>query len=382
MKKHLFPLSLRQVLTLIIVSCTLNTHAQEASLKDAFRDYWLMGVAVNERQDSGLCPKETELIRRNFNSVTAENCMKCEVIHPYEHIFDFTLADQFVDNAIANGQHIVGHCLIWHSQCAPWFFIDENGNDVSPEELRKRMKEHIFTIMAHFRGRVKAWDVVNEPIEDNGSYRKTGFYRILGKEYIKLAFQYAHEADPDAELYIQDYSMAVKPRYEEYVRLVNEMIGEGLRVDGIGLQGHLMLDSSPAADYDKAITALATTGVKLMVTELECSALPNPYADGNSSAEISDRFAYRPEMDPYREGLPKNVIKQWENRYLDFFKVLLKHRDVIDRVTFWGLNDDNSWRNSSPIPGRKDYPLLFDRNNEPKPLYYKLIELAGKYSSK
>ncbi|MBQ7423090.1 MAG: endo-1,4-beta-xylanase [Prevotella sp.] len=362
---------------LLASACYLLTiGAQAQTLKDAYRDYWRMGVATTEWQDRGEKPEETALIVKHFNSVTAENCMKCEVVHPQEHVFDFTQADQFVDNALANNQFVIGHCLIWHSQCAPWFFIDEQGNDVKPEVLRKRMKEHIFTIMNHFRGRVGGWDVLNEAIEDDGTFRKSGFYRILGEDYIRLAFQYAHEADPTVELYIQDYNMAKAEKRNAYTKLVRQMRNEGFQIDAIGIQGHLMLDSSPASEYEKSIEAFASTGAKVMVTELECSALPNPYAPGNGGANISDRFAYRPEMDPYRDGLPKDIEQKWEQRYLDLFKVLINHRDVITRVTIWGLTDDNTWRNDAPIKGRKDYPLLFDRNNQPKPLVQKLIDLV------
>ena len=351
-------------------------HQPKSSLKDAYRDYWLMGVATNTRQDAGAVPAEKSLILKHFNSVTAENCMKCEVVHPSEHVYDFAKADVFVDSAVANGQVVIGHCLIWHSQFAPWFFIHEDGTQVSAAELRKRMREHIFTIVSHFRGRVFGWDVVNEAIEDDGSFRKSKFYEILGEDFIRLAFQYAHEADPTAELYIQDYSMAGQAKRDAYVRIVSSMLNQGLRVDAIGIQGHLMLDSSPASEYEKSIVAFASTGAKVTITELDISALPNPYAAGTAGADVSDRFKYRKSMDPYREGLPDKVVQQWEQRYLDFFRVLIKHRDVVSRVTVWGLTDANSWRNYSPIEGRVDYPLWFDRNAQPKPIVNKLIDLV------
>ena len=197
--------------------------AQQITLKDAYRDYWNTGVSVNQWQvkansksladqtiTGGIDTDQTidwDVIVRNFNYVVAENCMKCEVIHPQEGVYDFTLADQFVDKARAAGLKVLGHCLIWHSQCAPWFHYDEQGNLVSPEVLKKRMREHITTIVSHFKGRIEAWDVVNEGFEDDGTLRKSLFYQILGEDYIPLAFQYAHEADPTAQLYYNDFSM-------------------------------------------------------------------------------------------------------------------------------------------------------------------------------
>ena len=185
------------------------------SLKKALKNKFLIGVSVNTRQSSGKDVAAVEVVKKNFNSIVAENCMKSSVIHPKENKYNFAQADEFVSFGESNQMAIIGHCLIWHSQLAPWFCVDKNGNNVSPEVLKKRMKDHITTIVKRYKGRIKGWDVVNEAIEDNGAYRKTKFYEILGEEYIPLAFQYAHEADPNAELYYNDYSMAQPGRRED-----------------------------------------------------------------------------------------------------------------------------------------------------------------------
>ena len=378
-------------LPLALMLAVSLTPAKAQTLKDAYRDLWYTGVSVNQwevaadesgRNDhdvtgmvSGDQTKDWDIITRNFNWVVAENCMKCEVIHPKEGVYDFTLADQFVDKARAAGMKVLGHCLIWHSQCAPWFHYDDQGRLVSPEVLKKRMREHIFTIMNHFQGRIDAWDVVNEAFEDDGTLRQSLFYQILGPDYIPLSFQYAHEADPTVELYYQDYSMNKAAKVEGVCRFFAPLIRQGLPVDAIGMQGHLVLEGNDyIREYEHSIETIAALGVKTAFTELDLTVLPNPY--GFSGANVSDRFAYRPEMDPYKKGLTKEHEQVIEQFWLDFFRLLLRHKESIQRVSFWCLNDANSWRNDFPIKGRTDYATLFDRQNQPKPFVKKLIDLV------
>ncbi len=363
------------------------------TLKDAYRDYWYTGISVNQwqvkadltgtnvhnvtGQVSNDQTSDWPVIVDNFNFVVAENCMKCEVIHPEEGIYDFTLADQFVDKARAAGMRILGHCLIWHSQCAPWFHYDEQGNLVSPEVLKKRMREHIFTIVNHFRGRIDAWDVVNEAFEDDGTPRKSLFYQILGSDYIPLAFQYAHEADPTAELYYNDFSMNKATKVEGVANFFRPLIKQGLPITAIGMQGHMILedntDNRLIKQYEHSIETIASLGIPTFFSELDISVLPNPY--GFSGANVSDQFAYRPEMDPYIKGLSKEKTLELEQFWVDFYRMLISHHEDIIRVNFWCLNDANSWRNDFPINGRTDYATLFDRQSKPKPFVKKLIEL-------
>ena len=384
---------MKKAIVLAMAFATTTAVQAQTSLAEAYRDYWYTGVSVNQWQVKADLTGANEhdvtgqvsndqtadwpVIVNNFNWVVAENCMKCEVIHPKEGVYDFTLADQFVDKAKAAGLKVQGHCLIWHSQCAPWFHFDEDGKLVSPEVLKKRMREHIYTIVNHFKGRVDAWDVVNEAFEDDGSPRKSLFYQILGTDYIPLAFQYAHEADPNALLFYNDYSMNKATKVTGVANFFRPLIRQGLPVTAIGMQGHMILEDGAEqiiSQYDNSISTIAATGVPTFFSELDISVLPNPY--GFSGANVSDRFAYRPEMDPYIEGLPKEMETAVDNFWVDFYKMLIRHRQDILRVNFWCLNDANSWRNDFPIRGRHDYATLFDRNSQPKPVIQKLIDLV------
>ena len=383
-----------QTLCIAALLTAMPVAAQTPSLWQAYHDYWFTGVSVNQwqvaadlsganehdvtGQVSNDQTADWEVITRHFNWVVAENCMKCEVIHPKEGVYDFTLADQFVNKAKAAGLKVLGHCLIWHSQCAPWFHFDGQGKLVSPEVLKKRMREHITTIVSHFKGRVDAWDVVNEGFEDDGTPRKSLFYQILGTDYIPLAFQYAHEADPTAQLYYNDFSMNKAPKVEGVARFFEPLIRQGLPVTAIGMQGHMILednvDNSVIHQYAHSIETIAALGVPTFFSELDLSVLPNPY--GFSGANISDKFAYRPEMDPYVKGLSEEQNEKMEQFWVDFYKMLIEHRKDIIRVNFWCLNDANSWRNDFPIRGRSDYATLFDRQSKPKPVIDKLIQLV------
>ena len=345
------------------------TVVEEPSLKDAVGDKFLMGVALNVNQSSGVDTSSIKLVKQHFNSIVAENCMKCEVIHPEEDRYDFTLADQFVSFGEKNGMAVIGHCLIWHSQLAPWFCVDEKGNNVTPEVLKQRMKDHITTIVTRYKGRIKGWDVVNEAILEDGSYRKSKFYEILGEEFIPLAFQYAHEADPDAELYYNDYAMNMPGKREGVVKLVSSLKEKGIRIDAVGMQGHMGMDYPDINEFEQSIVAFAGTGVKVMVTEWDMSSLPTV----KQSANISDTVAYQKMLNPYPETLPDSVSKAWNNRMKQFFGLFEKHADVISRVTAWGVSDSDSWKNDFPVKGRHDYPLLFDRNYQPKPFVKEIM---------
>lgn len=345
------------------------TVVEEPSLKDAVGDKFLIGVALNVNQSSGVDTSSIKLVKQHFNSIVAENCMKCEVIHPEEDRYDFTLADQFVSFGEKNGMAVIGHCLIWHSQLAPWFCVDEKGNNVTPEVLKQRMKDHITTIVTRYKGRIKGWDVVNEAILEDGSYRKSKFYEILGEEFIPLAFQYAHEADPDAELYYNDYAMNMPGKREGVVKLVSSLKEKGIRIDAVGMQGHMGMDYPDINEFEQSIVAFAGTGVKVMVTEWDMSALPTV----KQSANISDTVAYQKMLNPYPETLPDSVSKAWNNRMKQFFDLFEKHADVISRVTAWGVSDSDSWKNDFPVKGRHDYPLLFDRNYQPKPFVKEIM---------
>ncbi len=355
-------------------SCSQKVDA-EPTLKEAFKDDFLMGIAINADQASGRDSIGNAIAAKHFNSIVAENVMKCEKIHPQENEYFWDDADAFVKFGEENGMFIIGHCLVWHSQCAPWFLVNENGEDVDAETLKQRMRDHIYTIVGRYKGRVKGWDVVNEAIMEDGSYRDSGFYRILGEEFIPLAFQYAHEADPDAELYYNDYSMNEPAKRDAIIKMVNGMKQRGLRVDGIGMQGHMGIDYPDLGDFEKSIVAFAdSTGCNVMITEWDMSSLPTV----TQSANVSDTVAARESLNPYVDGLPADAAKAWNDRMAQVMDMFVKHSDKISRVTVWGMSDGDSWRNDWPVVGRTDYPLLFDRNHEMKPFLGKYLENVNK----
>lgn len=358
------------VAILLLVGCSAKEATpRKMSLKEVFGDKFLIGVALNTRQVAGKDSAATKLIKRHFNSIVAEDCMKSVNIHPEEDRYNFGAADSIVEYGEKNGMAVIGHCLVWHSQLAPWFCIDKEGKNVSPEVLKQRLKDHITTVVGRYKGRIKGWDVVNEAIESDGSYRKSKFYEILGEEYVPLAFQYAHEADPDAELYYNDFGMHHPGRRDGVVRLVKSLKEKGLRIDAVGLQGHMGMDYPSVEEFEKSMLAFASTGVKVMITEWEMSALPTVH-DG---ANISDTVAFKEAMNPYPDALPDSVSKIWNARMKTFFDLFVKHADIMDRVTVWGVSDGDSWKNDFPVKGRKEYPLLFDRNHQPKPFIRELL---------
>ena len=343
----------------------------EPSLKDAFAGKFYIGTALNARQITGRDSAALKVVKEQFNAIVAENCMKSAEIQPVEGEFDFSLADQFVDFGEQNKLFVTGHCLVWHSQAPHWFFTDSAGNDVSREVMIERMKNHIYTVVGRYKGRIKGWDVVNEAIMEDGSLRKSKFYQIVGEDFIKLAFQFAHEADSEAELYYNDYNEWYPGKRDSIVQMIRSMKADGIRIDGIGMQGHVGMDGPSLEEYEAAMVAYANEGVNVMVTELDLSALPNRRR--NIGADIATNFEYQKELNPYVEGLPDSVSVAWNNRMSDFFSLFLKHSDKISRVTAWGVSDGDSWKNNWPVRGRTDYPLLFDRNYQPKPFLVKMM---------
>lgn len=356
-------------MAITMAACSPQKQAEEPTLKDVFKDKFLIGTAMNTWQVAGLDTAAQNVVKKHFSAIVAENCMKAEEIHPEKDRYNFAAADSLVAFGEANGITVTGHTLIWHSQCPRWFWFDENGELVSPEVLKEHMREHIHTVVGRYKGRIKGWDVVNEAIVEDGSYRKSPFYRILGEEFIPLAFQYAHEADPDAELYLNDYGMNVPGRRDTYVKIIKDLQARGLRIDAIGMQGHMGMDYPSFDEFEESLLAYAGTGIKVMITELDMSALPSV----NFSANITDTVAFRKSLNPYTEELPDSASQEWNNRMKDVFNLFLKHADKITRVTAWGVTDKDSWKNDFPVKGRTDYPLLFDRNYEPKPFIKEMI---------
>ena len=364
------------ILSAIVLAGMLSTPISAQTLKEAFKDKFFIGVAVNRFQIYQRNEAETKLITSQFNSLTAENDMKWANIHPKIDSFNFEHADKLVELAQANDMFVVGHTLVWHSQLARWVFKNEDGSTIDSDELTRRMKDHIHTIVGRYKGKIKGWDVVNEALAEDGTLRKSQFLAVGGESFIEKAFQFAHEADPDAELYYNDYNMTNPEKRDGAIRIIKNLQSKGIKIDGVGMQGHWGLDYPTLEQIETAIEMYGALGVKVMVTELDVSVLPNPYR--MPTADVSVRFENTPEMNPYPESLPDSVQTQLANRYADIFKLFNKHADKISRVTFWGLHDGLSWKNNFPIRGRTDYTLLFDRNLAPKKAYHAVIETTKK----
>jgi len=345
-------------------------------LKDAFKEDFYIGAALNLNQISGKEPEAIALVEKHFNSITAENIMKWEEIHPEPNKYEFEAVDRFVEFGEKNNLFIVGHTLVWHSQTPDWVFKDESGNPVDRETLLERMREHIFTVMGRYKGRIHGWDVANEAIMPDGQFRKSKWFEIIGEDYILKAFEYARQADPDAQLYYNDYNMWKRPQYEGVIRLIKDLQSKDARIDGLGIQGHWALDFPPLDEIEACIRALSKLGIKLMITELDVCV--NPFSDDYENlVDLSSLDSEtQKKLSPYPDGLPEMVQKDLANRYATIFSLFRKYRDLFSRITFWAVHDGQSWRSYMPIRGRTDYPMLFDRQYKPKPAFDAVVKIA------
>ena len=355
----------------LFIFSPLSMSAQ--GLRDAMGKYCLIGSSLNVRQTCGTDVKINTIVDRHFNTAVAENCMKPESVQRKEGRFNFQDADRFVRYCEQHHLTPIGHVLVWHEQTPKWFFYNEDGSLVQPEVLKARMKAHIYTVVGRYKGRLKGWDVVNEAVADDGTMRQSPWYQVLGEEFFELAFRYAHEADPDAELYYNDYSLSSPKKRETVCRLVRQLKAKGLRIDGVGMQSHNGMDYPNLQDYEQSMVAYAACGVKVMITELDLNVLPNP--ENYAGADPSKSFAYDEKMNPYKNGLPADKARAINKRWFAFFRLYYKHRDKISRINLWGITDADSWLNNWPIVGRTGYPLLFNRNYEAKPVVNDIIKL-------
>ena len=368
-------------ITIILLLAIYSTAGarQKPGLKDALGKYFLVGCAMNTEQINGNDEKSVELAKANFNSIVAENCMKPENIEPEEGKYNWTDADKLVNFGHNNNMKVIGHVLVWHSQTAPWMFQNKYGELPNREEMIKRRHGYIVTVVNRYKGRVFGWDVANECFLDDGSFRQSPWYRAIGPEFIKLAFQFAHEADPDAELYYNDYSMSNPGKRAAVIKLIKDLKASGCRIDAVGMQSHNGTDYPDLKEYEETMKALIGAGVKINISGLDVNMLPNP--ESFSGADISQKYAGDPKMNPYVNGLPKQAEQLFKERYMSFFRLYYKYREHIARVCTWGITDNSSWLNDWPIKGRTNYPLLFDRKYKAKPVVediIKLFESSGK----
>jgi endo-1,4-beta-xylanase len=342
------------------------------TLRAAFEGVFLVGAALNAAQFSGRDTLGAALVTTHFNSITPENVLKWESVHPRPGTYDFAAADRYVAFGGRYGMFVVGHTLVWHHRTPRWVFQDSSGNPVSRDTLLERLRDHIHTVVGRYRGRIHGWDVVNEALNEDGTLRRTPWLTIIGEDYLAKAFQFAHEADPDAELYYNDYSLENAPKRRGAVDLVRRLREQGTPITAVGLQGHNRMDWPSVAQQDSTIEAFERAGFKVMITELDVDVLPR--AARGPGGDVGDTAALRPALNPYARGLPDSVQQALARRYADLFGSYLRHRGTVTRVTFWGVTDRDSWLNNWPVRGRTSHPLLFDRDGRPKPAFAAVIQ--------
>lgn len=344
-----------------------------STLKDAYKNAFIMGMAINDAIVSGTDKASQDIVIQHFNSITLENSMKAALINPQPGVFNFAPADAFVAFGEAHKMFIIGHTLVWHNQVPSWFFTNAAGKPNTKEEQIERLRSHIKTIAGRYAGRVHAWDVVNEVIDNDGSYRPTLWVNAFGNgdTLVKYAFKFASEFAPGTELYYNDFNAWRPAKRDGIVRMVKMLQREGIRIDGVGIQGHWGLNYPKTSYIEEAIDAYAACGVKVMITELDVDVLPLTKEGQIIGQGMSDKQfqleEFKTFLDPYPAGLPDSVQQLLTNRYAELFRIFFARKDKIKRVTCWGVHDGMSWKNDYPIPGRINYPLLWNRQREPKP---------------
>jgi endo-1,4-beta-xylanase len=338
-------------------------------LKDAYAGKFLIGTA-------GDVPgrySEAELanIKANYNIITPENSMKPQPTHPSEDTYNFTTPDALVKWCGENNIKVWGHTLAWHAQTAPWFFQPgTNGQPVTRELAMERLSNHIHTVVGRYKGRVMGWDVVNEAINDRGggeteNLRNSSWVRAIGPDYLTLAFKWAHEADPDAQLYYNDYNIDQDTNYDratpQYsgkhtssMLLLKRLIKDGAPINGVGIQGHWHLYNN-IPDVEKAIADYESLGLKVSISELDVT------ATGENSGAFPTRGGGAP--------ITPEAFQQQAEVYAKLFDVFNRHAKSISRVTFWGISDRRSWRS-----GQR--PLVFDGQLQPKPALQAILDVG------
>lgn len=354
---------------LLFIYLPKSGFAQDASLKTVFKNDFLIGTALGTSHILEQNETANKLIMSEFNSLTAENIMKAEVIHPMSNKYDFNLSDKFVAYGQKNKMHLVGHTLIWHSQL-PKFVYGINNADT----LKAFMEDHINTVVSRYVGKINSWDVVNEALNEDGTMRQSIFYKNFGDKYIKDAFDLAAKADPAAELYYNDYNIEQPAKRAGALAMIKKLQAQGTKINGVGIQGHWSVNGAPEKDLEDAIIEYSKLGLKVAITELDLTVIPNPWdLKGADVKQNFNEYIGDPKMNPFVDELPEEMQLKLAEKYGNLFKIFIKHKDKISRITFWGVNDGHSWLNNWPIRKRTNYPLLFDRNFEKKPAYDAVI---------
>ncbi|HMI01183.1 MAG TPA: endo-1,4-beta-xylanase [Pedobacter sp.] len=359
------------VLLLIFLTGPGFSQKKPVPIKDHFKKDFLIGAAIRRNHTDGSDVKAQKLIVEQFNSISPENDLKWGALHPKAGVYQFKYADQYVDFGIRNGMTVIGHTLIWHSQSPEWIFKDDQGQQIGRDALLKRMQEHIETVVGRYKGKIKGWDVVNEAFNDDGSFRNTKWKTIIGEDYIEKAFEFAQKADPGCELYYNDYNLYNSAKRAGVLMLVKRLQAKHINIKAVGEQGHYHLDKPEISSIEKMLTDFKVLGAGVNFTELDIDVLPR--AGKEITAEVSASAGYESKYDPYKDGLPDSVARALAKRYQSIFNLAVKYRNMVSRITFWGLTDGASWLNNYPVRGRTNYPLLFDRNYQMKTTVYKAI---------
>jgi len=345
-----------------------------STLKEAFRDDFLVGASISYPVVSGQDAVAQALVIQQFNTVTSENELKPERLLPSPGVFDFSKGDAYVEFGRKHGMFVVGHTLLWHIQTPPWLFVDAHGKPNGADAQIEQLRSYIEHVAGHYAGRVQAWDVANEVLDEDGSYRQSPWLKNVGDgdRLLREAFRFAARYAPDTELYYNDFNTETPAKRAGIVRMVKMLQAAGLRIDGIGMQGHWGIDGPSIAEIEETIDTFAALGVKVMITELDVDVLPKA-DDTNMPADqrlaLPKDPVQRRKLDPWPQGLPAEMQQKLAKRYADLFALFHRKREAIARVTFWNVHDGASWKNDYPVQGRTNYPLLFDRQGRPKPAF-------------
>lgn len=363
------------LIVICLFSC-VNTNVSSSqtftkSLKSHFENKFFIGAAINESTILGKDDKSYQIVNNQFNSITPENSLKWMYIQPKPNQFDFNTADQYVQMGLDNGMYIIGHALVWHAQLAEFMQETKNKN-----EFRSHVENHINRLVKRYKGKIDAWDVVNEAFEEDGKLRNSIFYKNMGENYIEEVFKLAEKFDPEADLIYNDYNLYKPKKRNAVIEMVKQFKANGTKISGVGVQAHWGLNYPTIDEIEQIIYDFHIAGVSVSFTELDISVLPNPWE--LVGAEVNQNFSKfegDPKMNPYPDNLPNEVALKLANRYYDIFRLFVKHSDKIERVTFWGVTDKYSWLNDWPIKGRINYPLLYDRSYKSKEAYRKVLQV-------
>jgi endo-1,4-beta-xylanase len=367
------------------ISIIAQPAATNKTLKDVYKDAFLVGAAVNPSITSGRDKVSQDIVLKHFNAITPENVLKATSVNPQPGVYNFGPADDYVAFGEKNKMFIVGHTLVWHNQVPSWFFTNAAGKPNTKEEQIERLRSHIEAVAGRYAGRINGWDVVNEVIDNDGSYRNSNWVNAFGSgdTLVKYAFMFAAKYAPNTELYYNDFNAWRPSKRDAIVRMVKMLQKENIRIDGVGMQGHWGLNYPKNKYIEDAIDAYAACGVKVMITELDVDVLPLSKegqiagwaANADKQLQLEEFEIF---LDPYKNGLPDSIQDLLTKRYAELFSIFYKRRDKIARVTLWGIHDGASWKNGSPIPNRTNYPLLWDRQYKPKPALNAVLAVPAK----